>query len=75
MLTKEAIDAMGFEDRVRLAIMLEESIVKSIQNDPNIPDHHKPILEERLREYLANPNNVIPWEEARSLLKNRLKHA
>ena len=75
MLTKAEIETMSVEERAKLAEQLWESIPIGDEIETDIPDWHAEILEQRLREFLANPNDVIPWEEALAELRTRRAHA
>lgn len=43
-------------------------ILRAAENvdDFEISDEHKRILDERLKAYYANPNDVLTWEEVKS---------
>jgi putative addiction module component (TIGR02574 family) len=49
-----------------------EAIWNSIEEDSlPVTDDELSIARERYEEYLKNPNDVIPWEEARKKLKEK----
>ncbi|MEP7234671.1 MAG: addiction module protein [Ignavibacteriota bacterium] len=75
MLTKVEIEAMSIKERATLAEMIWESIPVGDAIEAEIPDWHADILQKRLQEFLANPEDVIPWDEALAGLKSRDAHA
>jgi putative addiction module component (TIGR02574 family) len=65
------IDRLSIADRMRLV----EEIWDSIANESNtvdVPDWHKQIIEERLAECGANPENQISWDDARLRIRDSL---
>lgn len=47
-------------------------IYETIENDEaEIPDTHKKVLEERLKYHEENPDKGISWEEVRESLKKK----
>lgn len=53
-------------------IELAEALWESVQGDTNafpVPKAHLEILEERLRDMEANPDDESPWEEVRARLQ------
>ena len=75
MLTKTEIDAMSVDERAKLAEMLWDSMPIGDEIEADIPDWHAEILETRMKDFLAHPDDVIPWEEAHAELKNLKTHA
>ncbi len=56
----------------------DENLLKAIHeilreadgtDDFEISDEHKRILDERLKAYYANPNDVLTWEEVKAKYK------
>ena len=47
---------------------------KQLEDESNgeIPDFHKKILDERLEDYLINPNATISWDEAQNEIEKIL---
>ena len=60
------------EERIAFVTRLWDEIVDSSDDVP-VPDHHKAILDERLRAYRANPEPGKPWAEVRDELLSRLR--
>ena len=58
------------KQRARLAEAIWES-VEAAWTDPEMPEWHKKILEQRLKEHRENPNATIPWRD----VKKRLNRA
>ena len=73
MMTKAEIEAMSIDDRAKLAEMLWDSMPE--ERIVEIPEWQAKILEERLADFLANPQDLIPWEKVKADLKSRKKHA
>jgi putative addiction module component (TIGR02574 family) len=65
-------DDASTEERIEFVTKLWDQIVQSGEDIP-IPDHHKRILEERLREYRANPQPGKPWAQVRDELLARYR--
>lgn len=76
---------MNFHEQKRAAIagilwLTEEDdwVLKAISRllniyeyDYELSEEQKRILDERMAEYEANPQNVIPWEDVKKELMNR----
>jgi putative addiction module component (TIGR02574 family) len=59
-------------ERIAFVTRLWDEIVESGEEVP-VPDHHKAILDERLRAYRANPKPGRPWSEVRDEILSRLR--
>jgi putative addiction module component (TIGR02574 family) len=55
------------KERVRLAKVL----LKSVDDGPKLTEYEKKILDERLADDDANPDDTVTWEEAKATLKPR----
>lgn len=59
------------EERLKLMELIWDSIIEFPENVP-LTDEHKKELDVRLIDLENNPNDYIPWEEAKELLlRNR----
>ena len=59
-------------ERIAFVTRLWDEIVESGEDVP-VPDHHKLILDERLRAFRMNPQPGKPWAEVRDELLTRLR--
>ncbi len=59
-------------ERIAFVTRLWDEIVESGEDVP-VPDHHKAILDERLRAFRMNPQPGKPWAEVRDELLTRLR--
>jgi putative addiction module component (TIGR02574 family) len=59
-------------ERIAFVTRLWDRIVSSDDEIP-VPDHHRAILDERLRAYRMNPERGKPWGEVRDELLARLR--
>ncbi len=75
MMTKAEVEAMDPDERLELAVMVTTSIMDKIGNDPDIPEAHKKILQQRMKDFLSDPFGKIRWEDVRVELEMRYKHA
>ena len=66
------IDRMNVEDRLKLVEAIWASIAASNERPP-ISDALRAELDRRLADHLANPQDVVSWEEARDAALARLK--
>lgn len=62
-LKKELHDFIEAADKSLLNTIYEIIKASENKNDFEISDEHKQILDERLKSYYANPNDVITLEE------------
>jgi putative addiction module component (TIGR02574 family) len=65
-------DALSSDEQIAFVQELWDRIAK----DPNrvpIPDEHKRILDERLKDYATNPRAGKPWNEVRDQLLAKLR--
>lgn len=60
--------------RIEYVQNLWDFIIESSEEVP-IPDSHKQILDERLTEYEASPEQGRPWSEVREELLHRLRES
>jgi len=63
-------DLASTQERIEFVGRLWDEILRSGDDVP-LPDHHKDILEERLRAYRANPPSGKPWSQVRDELLAR----
>lgn len=56
---------LSINDRIHLVEAIWDSIAEDTL-DSDIPDEHKAILDERVKSYKANPDNVLSWEEVKA---------
>jgi len=61
---------MSIEDRIRLVDEIWGSIAAETAVE-DIPQWHKDLLDERLADLEANPQNSVPWEEAMARISSR----
>jgi putative addiction module component (TIGR02574 family) len=59
-------------ERIAFVTRLWDEIVESGEDVP-VPDHHKAILDERLRAFRTNAQPGKPWAEVRDELLTRLR--
>jgi putative addiction module component (TIGR02574 family) len=62
------------EQRIAFVQELWDRIAQDPERVP-VPVEHQQILEERLREYRANPTAGQPWSEVRDQLLTKLRQA
>lgn len=65
-------DEASTADRIAFVTQLWDQILESGAVVP-IPDHHRAILDERLRAFRVNPEPGKPWAEVRDELLARLR--
>jgi putative addiction module component (TIGR02574 family) len=66
------IDRLGIEERLALV----EELWDSITADPSavpLTEAQRAELDRRIAEHDANPDEVVPWEEVKALITDRLK--
>ncbi len=61
------IDKLSVRDRLRLIGEIQATLEPADQ--PEIPEHHRPIIEARLADIEANPGDGYSLEEAMALLR------
>ena len=61
------------EQRIAFVQALWDQIAQDPANVP-IPEHHKRILEERIRAYRANPQSGRPWSEVRDEILEKFRN-
>ncbi len=62
------------EQRIAFVLELWDRIAQDPERVP-VPVEHQRILEERLKEYRANPKAGRPWSEVRDQLLTKLRRA
>ena len=67
-------DAATNEQRIAFVQELWDRIAKDPQRLP-MPPEHQQLLEDRLREYRANPSPGRPWSEVREQLLAKFRRA
>jgi putative addiction module component (TIGR02574 family) len=67
----------GFDDLpVEAQIDYVQALWDRIAATPDrvpVPDWHKAVLDERLAELEANPDDAVPWEQVRDELRAKLR--
>jgi len=66
------IEALSVEDRLRIVEAIWDSIAAEPENLP-LTEPQRQELERRLADDLANPDDVIPWEEVKAQLLARAR--
>ena len=66
------IDKLSVEDRILLVRAIWDSITNH-PSSPTISDALRAELDRRLDDDLANPEDVVPWEEVRAEALARIK--
>jgi putative addiction module component (TIGR02574 family) len=66
------IDRLGIEDRLALVEEIWDSIAA---DSPAVPltDAQRAELDRRIADHEANPGDVVPWEEVKASITERLK--
>jgi putative addiction module component (TIGR02574 family) len=67
-LTQAEIDAMPIEEKLELSEALWESIYASPDELP-IPDWHKALLDESLKDFETHPDEGSSWPEVKARLQ------
>ena len=65
-------ESLPVEERIRYVQHLWDYIVTGSQSVP-VPEEHKRILDERLKDYKEHPDSGRPWEEVREELLGKLR--
>ena len=65
-------DDLPVEEQIDYVQALWDRIAATPDRVP-IPDWHKAILDERLADLEANPDDAVPWEQVRDELRARLR--
>ena len=68
-LKKELHEYIDTADENLLKAIYEILRTADNSNDFEISDEHKRILDERLKAYYANPDDVLTWEEVKAKYK------
>jgi putative addiction module component (TIGR02574 family) len=63
---------MSIEDRLALVQAIWDNIAASTERPP-IDDAMREELDRRWADHLANPTDVVPWEEAKAATLARIK--
>jgi putative addiction module component (TIGR02574 family) len=66
------IDRMSIDERLELVQAIWDSIAHSASRPP-ISDALRAELDRRLADHLANPQDVVPWEEVKAAALARMK--
>ena len=66
--TPPGFDELPVEEQIEYVTFLWERITANPERVP-VPEWHKRILDERLRDMEENPGDELPWEEVRSRLR------
>lgn len=66
------IERLGIEERLTLVEELWDSIVADSRAVP-LTDAQRTELDRRIAEHEANPDDVVPWEEIKTSISERLK--
>jgi putative addiction module component (TIGR02574 family) len=61
-------DSLSVDEQIEYVQSLWDRIAASPDRVP-VPDWHWQLIEERLAEHEANPNDVVSWEEVRSAME------
>ena len=67
-------DSASKEQRIAFVQELWDRIAQDAERVP-VPPEHRQLLEERLKEYRANPRPGRPWSEVREQLLTKLRNA
>jgi putative addiction module component (TIGR02574 family) len=66
------IDRLGVEDRLALVEEIWDSIAADSAAVP-VTDAQRAELDRRIADHEANPDDVVPWENAKASITERLK--
>lgn len=66
------IDRLSVEERLKLVEEIWNSIAADSQRPP-LRESVRALLDSRIAEYQANPENVVTWEQAKASILARLK--
>jgi putative addiction module component (TIGR02574 family) len=66
------IDRLRVEDRLTLVEEIWDSIAADSAAIP-LTDAQRVELDQRIADHEANPNDVVPWEEVKASIAERLK--
>jgi putative addiction module component (TIGR02574 family) len=66
------IDRLRVEDRLTLVEEIWDSIAADSAAIP-LTDAQRAELDQRIADHEANPNDVVPWEEVKASIAERLK--
>ena len=64
-------DELSVEDQIDYVQALWDRIVVSPERVP-VPDWHLRVIDERLADHEANPDDVVAWEQVRAELRSKL---
>ena len=66
------IDQMSIDERLALVQAIWDSIATAPERPP-LSDAIRAELDRRLADHLANPDDVVPWDEAKAAALARMK--
>ena len=66
------IERLGIEERLALVEELWDSIAADSSAVP-LTEAQRTELDRRIAEHQANPDDVVPWEEVKASINERLK--
>ena len=66
------IERLGIEERLTLVEQLWDSIAADSSAVP-LTEAQRTELDRRIAEHEANPDDVVPWEEVKASITERLK--
>ncbi len=72
LLKSLGIDRLSVEERLALVEDLWDSIAEE-SAATSLTDAQRAELDRRLADHDANPNDVVPWEEVKASITERLK--
>lgn len=69
-ITLEQLEKLPFEERLRLAEALWDSLAREPERVP-VPDWHRELIRDRLAADDAEPDTTETWEEVRGQIEGR----
>ena len=66
------IDRLGIEERLNLVEEIWDSIAADSAAVP-LTDAQREEIDRRIADHEANPDDVVPWEEVKASISERLK--
>jgi putative addiction module component (TIGR02574 family) len=68
-----AARALPWDDQLRLLNELTENLGAGAPESGDLDDETKQMLDRRIADMEANPNDVVPWEQVYADAKSRLR--